>query len=194
MLNPRHRRRRRSRRSMMFHNPRPMFSLRRRLHRRRRSNPFNIRKMVPSKKLLAGALKITAGVVIGFMAMPLINLVVPAQYRAYRNLYGVAHLVLGATAVGLGKKKVVKDIGIVLIAVGLYDLLQQNVRQLNLPAIPTTNDLISSVLPQAGVAGMGANYALPYQPMDASYEPVSASYDSSGIGSLDDLAEGLDDL
>lgn len=135
MVNPRRKRRsyRRNGVLTMRHNP-----IRRRRHVRH--NPFNVKrtlKQITSKRWLITLGTIGGGLVAGMAGKSLILNALPANMKQYGKYVGAAHILLGAVLVGMMKKKAIKEVGVVMAATGLYDLIAVNVPMLGLPALPS---------------------------------------------------------
>ena len=106
-----------------------------------------------SMKTIMGALKITGGLAAGFIGLPFLYrlagmVIKPEDVAANRKYIGVAPLGLGLLMFGMLKNRDVKDIGLIIAAVGLYDLVQQNALSDYLPEIPVVgNKLVKQILP-----------------------------------------------
>jgi hypothetical protein len=166
-----------------------------------------------TQRTLVSAAKAGAGIAIGFTAMPIFYRILPQRMKANRRWLGGIHVALGLGISGFARNRDVKDIGLVIAATGMYDLIAMNVEFLGLPPLRTTSPLADRLIPQrAGVpAGAqpamggqldishyGASYpvsAAPVSPVaatgvGASFERVGASYPSLAyptIGLSDDF-------
>lgn len=132
--------------------------------RRRRRNPNlpTAIRGVFSQRNIMNAAKVGGGIVAGTLTIPMLYTISPAALQAQSRFFGLANVLVGGLLVGLVRNKDVKDMGVIIAGVGMYDLIQQNVPQLNLPAIPRSNPMISGMLPTTGTS--------------ASYMPLAASY------------------
>jgi len=174
---------RRPKRSKLFRRP-TRINPRRRSHRRYRRNPLSLPRLPFNLQNVAfGGLKIAGGIAIGMLGMPLIvKHIAPMVDKTgqYRKYYGLVHIVLGAVAASVIKKQIVKEMALTVAGVGVYDLISQNIPQLNLPKIGTS---LSGDEP--GVIGMEAD--MEPAMMGSSYQTaLGASY------GRDDIAYGGD--
>lgn len=172
MLNPRRRSRRR-RRSLARFNP---FVSVRYPHRRRhaRRNPFNLGgiktslKRVTNKAWLMNLVTISGGIAAGMAGKSVfVNLMPKIGLGSFTQYAGAGNILLGSILVGMGKKKLIKEIGITMAAVGMYDLIASMIPQY-LPTLP------SVTIPGLGgpVSGSYSVPTLPVSPVAA----LSASY------------------
>jgi hypothetical protein len=174
-----------------------------------------------TQRMLVSTATAGAGIAIGFTAMPIFYRILPQAMKANRRWLGGIHVALGLGISGFARNRIVKDIGLVIAATGVYDLIAMNVEFLGLPPLRTTSPLADRLIPQrAGVpagaqpaAGCfggqldlthyGASYpvsAAPVSPVaatgvGASFERVGASYPSlayPSVGLADDM--GLEDM
>jgi hypothetical protein len=204
MVNPRRRRSvRRNGVLTMRHNP-VIVRYGRKAHRRTRHNPFNVKntlRQITSKRWLITIGTIGGGLVAGMAGKTLILNALPANMKQYSKYVGLGHIVLGALLVGMMKKKALKEVGVVIAATGLYDLVATNVPALGLPAlpgytIPGTAKLSGSYpvsrLPVSAVsaAGVSGNYGV------AARAGYAGSFMSTtpqqGFSGVDNPYEGID--
>lgn len=169
-----------------------------------------------TRNVLMSTFKAGAGIAIGFTAMPIFYKILPSQLKDQRRWLGGIHVLLGLGIAGLIKNKNAKDIGLVIAATGVYDLIAMNVEMLGLPPLRTSSELADKLIPAATPAtvpaaeaamGYGASYPALGAPVSrvaaagvgASFERVGASYPSLAyptIGLSGDNGSdlGLDDL
>ena len=163
------------------HNP---FYARRRTRRHYRRNPLNVRGLIPNKAMLMTSLKLGIGVTAGFVSTSVVSKVMSmAKLGQYDKYLGVGQVVLGSLMVAMGRKKGIKDIGLMIAGFGVYDLIQQNLAMSYLPPIPRAIGLTNMI------PGLSASYAVGHRPvsrvagavpMAASYQPqLSSSYDTT---------------
>ena len=120
------------------------------------------------------------GIMAGVFTLPLVDKIIPASYKAkLNNYYGLINVVIGSFLALRMRNRVAKTVGTMVAAVGVYDLISQNIGQLGLPTLPRSNILIPSgaVVPSVssaapstaseavglsyyGRADMGSNYEL----------------------------------
>lgn len=119
--------------------------------RRSRRNPAIVSQMknMFNRNILLSTAKAGAGIAIGFTAMPFLYKVLPAQLKDQRRWLGGIHVLLGLGMAGLIKNKTAKDIGLVIAATGMYDLIAMNVDALCLPPLRTTSTLVDKLIPSA---------------------------------------------
>lgn len=182
-----------------------------RRRRRRRRNPNGIRgvQRMFTQRMLVNTATAGAGIAIGFTAMPIFYRVLPQTLKAQRRWLGGIHLALGLGIAGFVRNRMVKDIGLVIAATGVYDLIAMNVEFLGLPPLRTTSPLADRLIPSPAAAAAqqamggrlrayGASYpvsAAPVSPVaatgvGASFEKFGASYPSlayPSVGLSDDL-------
>jgi hypothetical protein len=160
MINPRHRRR--GRRSF-------------------RHNPFRVKQLI-SKKYLMGTLVLGGGIAVGFLAMPLVTKLATAlKLGAYRRYFGLGHVVIGGVLAAMMKRRALKELGLVIAGVGVYDLIANNIPALQLPAV-SGKDWLSTLSPAAvsGSLDRTLSYAPTLPTVGASYQPMAASYEAMG--------------
>lgn len=173
MLNPR-RRRRRSRKGLFTSRHNPMVTVRypsrsRRRHTRR--NPaLNLKgaiRRMTNRKWLLNLATISGGLLAGMASKSFVVSIMPKIGLGSQTQFsGVGSIALGSLMIGFGKKRVMKEIGVVIAATGLYDLLAQNI-PIGLPALPSF-DVMSSIPGLA--APVSASYPVPTLPVS----PVAA--------------------
>jgi hypothetical protein len=159
MINPRHRRR--GRRSF-------------------RHNPFRVKQLI-SKKYLMGTLVLGGGIAVGFLAMPLVTKLATAlKLGAYRRYFGLGHVVIGGVLAAMMKRRALKELGLVIAGVGVYDLIASNVPALQLPPV-SGKDWLSTMMPSAsGSLDRTISYTPTLPTVGASYQPMAASYETMG--------------
>jgi hypothetical protein len=194
-LNPRRRRRhnaRRGRRSHRYLMPRMMGNPFRmhRIHRRRRRNPAFALKSLMSKRWLITIGTVSGGVVLGLAGKTLVTNLMPATTTMkYGTWYGAADILIGALMVAFVKNKAIKEMGVIVAGMGLYDLLASNVSALGLPPLPAVDLVNRYVKPKT----VGASYNP--RLMGASFSPalMGASFTPALNGDFADspLAEYL---
>jgi len=187
---------------------------RRRSRRRVRRNPAlatRMRRMF-SRNMLLSTAKAGAGIAIGFTAMPILYRVLPQALKDKRQYLGGIHVLLGLGIAGFMKNKTVKDIGLVIAATGVYDLIAMNVDFLGLPPLRTSSKLADQLIPQAatstpasaavsGMSAYGASYPTLGAPVSevaaggvgASFERVGASYSTSAYQTIGLAGDGGSD-
>lgn len=195
----------------------------RRKRRRTRRNPAGIKglKNMFNRAVLMRTASAGAGIAIGFTAMPLIYRILPSQLKGQRQWLGGIHVLLGLGLAGMFRSRNVKDIGLVIAATGVYDLIAMNVDILGLPPLRTTSPLVNKLIPAAAPAELpaeaasgnlsmthyGASYPVMAAPVSrvaatgvgANFERVGASYPSlayptvglSGDGGADWDLDGM---
>lgn len=181
MLNPRRRRHSRKRRSFMFrHNP--MVSVRYpRSHRRHyRHNPFNLRgvgasmKRIVSRPWLTKIGTIGGGIAAGMAGKSLVVSLMPriglGQFTQYS---GAGNIILGSIIAGMMRKPMLKEIGVTMAAVGLYDLIASSVPMLRLPVLPSID--VMSMVPGMAPSAVSASYPVPTLPVSP-VARLSSSY------------------
>lgn len=159
MINPRHRRRGR---------------------RHFRHNPFRVKQLI-SKKYLMGTLVLGGGIAVGFLAMPVVSkLASMLKLDAHRKYFGLGHVVIGGALAMMMKRRALKELGLVIAGVGVYDLIASNVPMLGLPPI-SVSDWTAKLMPAASGS---LDRTIAYHPtlptVGASYQPMSASYEALG--------------
>lgn len=144
----------------------------RRSRRRTRHNPFNVKntiKQITSKKWLITLGTIGGGFVAGMAGKSLLLNALPANMKQYGKYIGVGHIIIGALLVGMMKKKALKEVGVVVAATGLYDLIASNVPVLALPALPSY--VIPGITPKTSIApALSGSYPVSRLPVS----PVAA--------------------
>lgn len=161
-------------------------------HKRRiRKNP-NFKALL-NKQLLTQAAVIGGGIVGGFMLLPLINSVIPKDKATNESMIprpwlGLVNVAAGLLLSGFVKNKMAKELGIIVVGTGVYDLISQNLTDLGLPAIPMTSPLLkasASYYPGAALLGYNPQQvAASYEAQDVS---LAASYRQGMSGSQDAL-------
>jgi hypothetical protein len=110
-----------------------------------------------------------------------------ASLSEYTQYSGVASIILGGMLFVMGKKAMLKQAGAAMAAVGLYDVVQQNVLKTQLPALKPVE------LP----TGVGSSYPVNYLPvsrvaMGASYPGnAPAGYLGSSYQAPDSSTQGF---
>jgi hypothetical protein len=162
-----------------------------------------------SRNVLMSTAKAGLGIAIGFTAMPIFYRILPAQLKDQRKWLGGIHVLLGLGVAGFFKNRNVKDIGLVIAATGVYDLIAMNTQDfLGLPALRTTSPLADRMIPTAApsapaaVSGYGASYPVLGAPVSrvaargvgANFERVGASYPSLAYPTVGLSGDGGSDL
>jgi hypothetical protein len=169
---------------------------RRRSRRYRRNPKFSLAKL-GLKKTAISAAKIAGGLTAGFLFLPAMTKIVSMVDKSqkiveYRKFFGVANILVGAVAAAMVKNKDVKDAAMLVAAVGVYDLISQNMTFLGLPIIGIPTGILGKVFTgeddEPGVIGMGSSY----QQVGSDYAPALGSSYSEMSG--DDIAYGSDTL
>lgn len=142
---------------------------------RTRQNPaFRMPKLI-NQKFLMQSLTLGGGFTVGVLGIPVVYKISPQFIKDRREWLGLVHVGLGMLLVVMVKNKMVKSLGAALGAVGVYDLISQNIPDLNLPRLSTSNAMIDGLLPGGNEKVSGA-LNIRHQ-MNASYEtgivPVS---------------------
>lgn len=137
----------RPRRSKIFRHKTIINPRRHRKHYRR--NPFSIGALKPT---LFTGLKVAGGLAAGVMLMPVLVKFVPESMQKYRKFFGLAHVVAGIGAGMFVKNSLVKEIGLTVAAVGIYDLIASNL-PIGLPPLAG-----AKALPSAGDDVVGASF------------------------------------
>jgi hypothetical protein len=192
----------------------------RRKRRRVRRNPNGLRgvRRMFTRRMLIDTAKAGTGIAIGFATMPVFYRILPQRMKANRRWLGGIHVALGLGIAGLVRNRDVKDVGLVIAATGVYDLIAMNVEFLGLPPLRTTSELADRLIPrrtptpaetasgcyggQLDMSHYGASYpvsAAPVSPVaatgvGASYERVGASYPSMAYPTIGLSGEGGADL
>lgn len=143
--------------------------------------------------MLVNMATIGIGVVAGYLTLPLMCKILPASVLAERQSMtgfgkqiGILNVALGALLFTFMRNKRVKEIGLIIAGMGVYDLIAVNVAELHLPPLPISNPLIDSMIPGAVGAPvtpksgyMGASYR---GPAPAIGTRVAGSYGPSSYG------------
>lgn len=193
---------------------------RKRSRGRVRRNPAGIKgvQKMFSQKVLMSTATAGAGIAIGFAAMPIFYKILPEQLKAQRRWLGGIHLALGLGLAGFIRNKNAKNIGMVIAATGVYDLIAMNVDFLGLPPLRTTSSLAENLIPspaapasapseaasgcyggQLDISHYGSSYPTAARPVSpaaatgvgASFERMGSSYPSLAyptVGLSDDMA------
>lgn len=193
---------------------------RKRSRGRVRRNPAGIKgvQKMFSQKVLMSTATAGAGIAIGFAAMPIFYKILPEQLKAQRRWLGGIHLALGLGLAGFIRNKNAKNIGMVIAATGVYDLIAMNVDFLGLPPLRTTSALAENLIPspaaptsapaeaasgcyggQLDISHYGSSYPTAARPVSpvaatgvgASFERMGSSYPSLAyptVGLSDDMA------
>lgn len=168
-----------------------------------------------TQRMLISTAKAGAGIAIGFAAMPVFYKILPKAMKQQRRWLGGIHLALGLGIAGFVRNRDVKDVGLVIAATGVYDLIAMNVQFLGLPPLRTTSELAESLIPspeatpaqaasgcyggQLDISHYGSSYPVAARPVSpvaatgvgASFERVGSSYPSLAyptVGLSDDIA------
>lgn len=116
--------------------------------RRSRYRIPGIKRMNPMKLLSQRNLTMitgyAAGTVLGFMVLPVIYNVVPAQIRN-RKFIGLGNVALGALMFGYMRNRMAKNAGIMIAATGVYDIIAKNLTMLDLPVVGTSSWLTAQL-------------------------------------------------
>lgn len=160
----------RSKRSKFFSGP-TMINPRRRRRRGYRRNPFNVKALL-NKDWLMTIASFSGGMVLGTLALPVINKLVPATSQTkVRPYLGLAHVILGGLLAGFVKNKRGREVGLGVAAIGVYDVIAHLLPTWQLPTIPDYNPLASKLFPaSAPVAQAASGFGASYRPLAASYE------------------------
>jgi len=159
----------------------------RRRRRTRRNPALNMRTMFSQQKIMT-AVGIGTGIVASAIAMPVVYNVLPAGMKAQRKFLGAVHVITGLVLTSLVRNKTMKTVGLVVAGTGIYDLVAQNIPQLGLAGLPTSNILIGSAGAGAGAPVsasytpglMGASYNVPTAPVSSVAGLMGASYSAPG--------------
>lgn len=190
-----------------------------RRRRRVRRNPAGIRGITKmfNQRILMQTAKAGAGIAIGFTAMPILYRIVPQAMKEKRQWLGGVHVALGLAIAGFMRNRTAKDIGMVIAATGVYDLIAMNVDFLGLPPLRTSSKLADSIFPtqesapaavegcyggQLDISHYGASYptaAAPVSPvaatgMGASFERMGSSYPSLAYPTIGLAGDGGTDM
>jgi len=162
-----------------------------RSHRRRhgsfmRRNPFRAKDLI-SARYLTGVLVIGGGIAAGFMALPItarLMGMLKVDTVTFGNYFGLGNIVLGGTLAMFLKRRELKEIGLIIAGVGVYDLISRNVPMLGLPIVNVA-DWTGKLMPAAsGTLDRTISYkpslAASYQPVGTSYQPMASSYETMG--------------
>lgn len=152
----------------------PRRKKRRRGRVRRNPNGFKGVQKMFSQKILMSTAKAGVGIAIGFAAMPVFYKILPEQLKARREWLGGINLALGLGIAGFIRNRDVKDIGMVIAATGVYDLIAMNVDFLGLPPLRTTSTLAENLIPSPDAPSPAA--PSPAAPAPSSEEAASGCY------------------
>lgn len=155
----------------------------RRSRRSYRRNPLRL-PMGIDRSLMAG-LPVAGGIAISMFAMPQVAKLLPTSLQKYSKFFGIVHVALGIAAMTFVKKDIVKKLGGTVLAMGLYDLIACNVKQLNLPPLPGRD-----------AANMqGSSYGAD-EIVGASFQEVGTDFTPAGMGASygDDIDYGGDSI
>jgi len=190
--------RKRKRKNPVYVTPRVRMNRRRR-RRTYRRNPgiaAGFRRAF-SQQWIMQSLTIAGGIVGGALAMPLVYGVMPEQLKAQRRYLGAVHVLIGSLLIGFMRGKQGRTLGAVIAGTGVYDLIAQNVPQLELPGLPTTVSFIpATMLPAPAPEATSASYMVPRSPVSApalgtvaasymrNYGGMAASYEAPGSSTV----------
>lgn len=164
---------------------------RRRYYRR---NPRPTIRNIFSRRVINTSVKFAVGMGTGYMVIPVLNKLLPANMRESATgqfkWLGAVDFAVGALMTAFIKNKDVKDVGMVVAGLGVYDLIAANVPMLGLPAVPRNNKIVNQLFggTTAGEAisasyrapsrtgGYSASYSMPYRPTSPVARGMSASY------------------
>jgi hypothetical protein len=141
------------------------------------------------------AATIGIGLVAGWMTLPIVSKILPADWKAeienptgWGKARGLINVAIGVLIFSMLKNKRAKEIGIVIAGTGVYDLIAVNLQaQLGLPQLSASNTALDALMPAAsgsyGTPGTHAASAMAGsygQNMIPSYGPSAygASYES----------------
>lgn len=186
---------------------------RRRRRARRNPSPRSFMRTLTSQQFIMNAVTMGAGIAGGFVLMPVAVRLIPPKYREQVRPYaGGLNVLIGALMYTMMRNKSAKQIGMMVVGTGVYDLIARNISQLNLPTVQA-DVLVNKLFPEESVA---ASYGVPVRPVSRiaagratpagvglSYYPgMAASYQSAGkqtqglpamMGSSDLLPAQYDD-
>jgi len=144
------------------------------------------------------AATIGIGVIAGYMVLPLFKKIVPATWAAQIDSMsgmgkarGLINVAVGVLLFSAMRQKRVKEVGLVIAGMGVYDLIAVNISALSLPPLPATMPLIDKTMPAAHgnypvltppASGMAGSYGA------SAYDGirVGASYERSAIKAFGD--------
>ena len=188
-LNRKHRRRHLAR---FLSNPIRVKYPRMRRHSRRHNPAFNLKQSfarITNRKWLTSIAMIGGGLVGGMVIKQLlVNLMAKSTItNKYTKYAGAGSILIGSLMVGMGKKRIIKEAGVVIAATGLYDLIASFVPTI-LPPLPGVTGPLAKLT-------MQGSYAVPYLPvspvasMAGSYgSPVRAGYSLNGSYQAPEMA------
>lgn len=172
--------------------------------RRKRSNPrrTGLVKSLTSRRTLMTGLKVGGGITGGALAMPLVYSVLPEGMRKHSRWLGFGHVTIGALMVGMLRNRDAKDVGMVIVGTGIYDLLASTVPALGLPPLPRSMPEVFGGLKTTGIEEpeeTSASYPVLSAPVSSvARRGVGASYEQSysrvGSGLLGEDYEEPDDI
>lgn len=145
----------------------PMFKTRR--------NPLSVKALFSSANINQ-MVAVAGGLTVGLLGIPALYKITPLA--AHRKYLGGIHILLGLATVVMSKKSAVHTAGMTVAAVGLYDLISQNVPV----GLPTISEY-AAILPAASSVS-APTAALP-EPQSADFMPMAADFmsaDYDGIG------------
>jgi len=139
--------------------------------------------------MLVNVATIGIGVVAGFLTLPLVARILPqsilderAKMEGFGKQIGLVNVAIGALLFGFMKNRRVKEAGLIIAGMGVYDLIAVNITQLGLPPLPVSSTAIDKLLGPVEVKPkVGASYPALVSPASrvaGAYGP--SSYD--GIG------------
>lgn len=103
------------------------------------------------QKLIMQGFSLAGGFAGGALLMPVIYNFSPQVIKSNRRFMGIIHIILGTLTVSNIKHAAGKNIGAGIIASGAYDLIAQNIPQLQLHSLPTQSGaLLGLVGPKTG--------------------------------------------
>jgi hypothetical protein len=152
----------------------PVSNPRRRRRRGLRLNPSGlIRKLVPGKEMIRNGITVAGGIAVGTIATPFASKIMTKVFNA-EKFTGVVHIVMGTVLFSLMKRKEVRNAGVIIAGMGIYDLIA-NFSGGKIPVLTRAVPLVDSV-----ASGMfGSNYRVASAPVSslAALGPgVGASY------------------
>lgn len=145
--------------------------------RRARRNPKLSLKSILSKQNLMQMTAVAGGLTVGFLGIPMLLKIAPSL-GANRKYLGGANIAVGLLLAGMGKKSYVKTAGMTMAAVGLYDLVSQNVPTLGLPLIADTAAIVSKMIPDK--TSSSDTVSADYLPAPMAADFMSADYETVG--------------
>lgn len=172
------RRRKARRHTTRRHNP-----ILRRRHTRRhtRRNPINLRALTSRQGLMTAA-TVGIGIAVGYALLPIISSMLPASLVTARKANTGAGRFLGLINVAVGllvasamRQARVKQIGMVVAGMGVYDLIASNVPTLGLAALPINLNVAGTPI--------GPKLAGSYPALVSPASGMAGSYGRSSYGS-----------